>query len=96
MFHWGLERHLDILHKPSKCCCEHQYVQLIIIFHQHVIWMRFLPLLDNCLGESPDSDFQFFYHQIIANLPENATEIAKFLNMQKNWIFIKKINRFFR
>ena len=36
-----------------------------------------------------------FFNQIVANLPYNATEKARFLKMLKIWVFFGKIYRFF-
>ena len=48
-------------------------------------------------AECPDSEIEFFYHQIIRNLPKNATEIVRFLKTFKIWGFFgKKTLQFFK
>ena len=39
--------------------------------------------------------WNFFFHQCVANLPQNATEIERFLKTFKFWVFFQKIDGFF-
>ena len=37
-----------------------------------------------------------FFHQIVANLPWNATELVRFLETFEIWVFLGKIDGLFR
>ena len=58
----------------------------------------FYPMFANCvhanIGSLFTSERENSFHQYVANLPYNATEIVRFLKTFKIWVFLKKINGF--
>ena len=62
-----------------------------IILSQYVIFFKFICQVHD-IAKMHNYDFDFFNHQIIANLPQKANEMKRFLKYVQSFGFMKKVD----